>query len=158
MEMIDSVEAKQLIKVNEKFLTVAKTVYAFRNNVKALKTCLKLVKLEIKQMKKTKQPVDGEQLNRLMRKYGDLQASLKNLIKTKDVHDTNKYCEEIEEMIKNTEQQIAELKGMSAMSSIAATAQKIGNAVSETAQKIGSAVSEKLDGLKKKIAPPTDSE
>lgn len=149
MEIQVTVETKQLIKLNEKFLKVAETVNAFRNNVKALKVCLKLVNIQIKELKSSKQPIDTDKTNKILWRYFDLRNTLKFLIKTKSIQEINKACADIESMILITERQIAELKGVTAVGSISSASQKIVNAIGDTAQKIGDAVSGKIDGLKK---------
>ncbi len=149
MEIQDTVEAKQLIKLDEKFLNVAKTVYTFRNNVKALKVCKKLVNIEISAIKKSKKPITSEQLDKILWRYIDLGNTVKFLVKTKNISEINKCCIYIEKTILVTESELAELKGVSAVNNISATSQKIVNAIGDTAQKIGDAVTEKIDGLKK---------
>lgn len=149
MEINDSVEGKQLVKLNEKFLHIAQTSNSFRNDVPSLKLCLKLINGEIKRIKNSKQPVDKEKTNVVLWRYIDLSNTLKFLVKTKDIQDINKCCADIENMIFVTERQLAELKAVTAVGSISATSQKFVNAIGDTAQKLGDAVSGKLDGLKK---------
>lgn len=149
METNETVEAKQLIKLNERFLSIAGTVYAFRNNIKALKVCRKLIGIEIKSIKKSKQPVDCSQTDKILWRYIDLKNTIGFLVKTKNISEINKGCADIKSMISATEKQLAELKGVAAVGNISATSQKIANAIGDTAQKIGDAVSEKIDGLKK---------
>ena len=149
MEIQNTVEAKQLIKLNERFLNVAKTVYSFRNDLKALKICNKLINIEIGAIKKSKQPIASEQSDKILWRYIDLGNTVKFLVKTKNITEINKCCVYIEKMIIITESQIAELKGITAVGSISAASQKIVNAIGDTAQKIGETVTEKIDGLKK---------
>lgn len=157
MELAETVESKQLIKLNEKFLNIARTTNSLRNEVKALKICLKLINLEIDHIKKSKNPVDAEKLNVIFWRYSDLRNAIKFLVKTKSVQDINKCCADIENMIFVTERQIAELKGASFADGISATSQRIVNAIGDTAQKIGDAVSGKLDGLKKMLVGEENS-
>lgn len=147
--MGDSVEAKQLIKLNERFLNVAKTASIFKNNLKALKICQKLIGIEIKDIRKSKQPINTDKVEKILWRYIDLRNTIKLLIKTKNIMEINKGCLDIESMISVTEMQIAELKGLATFGNISATSQKIVSSIGETAQKIGDAVSGKIDGLKK---------
>ena len=149
--MIDSVEAKQLIKLNEKFLKLAEATNTFRNNVKAVKLYLKIVGIEIKQLKNSKQPIAAEHESRVLKQYTDLQTTLKHLVKTKKIQEINKYCAEIDEIIASTEKWIFELKGANAMNNISAASQKVASVIGNAAQKIGDAVSDKLGGAAQKI-------
>lgn len=149
MQVTDTVETKQLIKLNEKFLDIAKTAHSFRNNLKALKICVKLIDIETEEIKKSKLPIDQEKINIILWRYADLRGTLRYLIKTRNIQEINKGCADIESMISNTQRQIVELGGQVAVGGAASTSQKIVNAIGETAQKIGDAVSEKIDGLKK---------
>ena len=151
MEIAVNTENKQLIKLHERFLCVAQTADAFKNDVAALKVCLKLTALEIKSIKKSKQPVDGDKLNRVLWQYVDLSNTLKFLIKTKNVRDVNKGCADIRNMVGVAERQIAELKGESAVGNLSAASQKIVSA-------INGAVSSKLEGLKKMFAGEESSQ
>lgn len=156
--MSDSVETKLLIKMNERFLNVAQTVGAFKNNVKALKICSGLVNLEIKEIKKSKQPIDSEKMNKILWRYIDLKSIIKILIKSKNIQELSKTYADIQGMISVTEKQLAELKAPEAVGNFSATSQKIVNAINDTAQKIGDAVSGKIDGLKKMFAVEESSE
>ena len=141
MELFNSVEIKQLTKLNEKFLSIAETAHSYTSNVKAMKLCLKLVKLEIKQFADSKQPVDKDKSDKILGNYIKLQDALKGLIKTKKVQDTYKYTNEIEEMIAATKKKLVELMGMNAVDNIS---QKGIKAIRDTAQKIGDKLSDKL--------------
>ena len=158
MEVNDTVEVKQLIKYYERFLNVANTVYDFRNNLKALKICKKLINIETKSIQKSKQPVDSEQLDKILLRYIDLRNTIVLLIKTKDITTINNACADIKNMILVTEAQIAALKGVTVAETISAASQKIVNAIGDTAQKIGNVVSEKIDGLKKRLVGEESSE
>lgn len=151
MEIAVNTENKQLIKLHERFLCVAQTADAFKNDVAALKVCLKLTALEIKSIKKSKQPVDGDKLNRVLWQYVDLSNTLKFLIKTKNIQDVIKGCADIRNMVGVAERQIAELKGESAVGNLSAASQKIVSA-------INGAVSSKLEGLKKMFAGEESSQ
>ncbi len=151
MEKSVNTENKQLIKLHERFLCVAQTADAFKNDVAALRVCLKLTALEIKSIKKSKQPIDGDKLNKVLWQYVDLSNTLKFLIKTKNIQDANKGCADIRNMVGVAERQIAELKGESAVGNLSAASQKIVSA-------INGAVSSKLEGLKKMFAGEESSQ
>ncbi len=147
--MTDTVETKQLIKLNERFLNVAETVKGFKNSVKALKICLKLISFEIKEIKKSKQPIAVEKSEKILWRFFDLRNTVKVLIKTKSIQEISKASADVESMIFVTQKQIAELKAENSIGNISSASQKIVNAIGDTAQKIGDAVNSKIDGLKK---------
>lgn len=149
METKNFTNAKQLIKLNKKFLCVVQTTYSFRNDIKALKICKKLVDIEIKSIKKSKQPIDYNEINKILWRYLDLNNTIKFLLKTKSVAEINKGCTDINNMIAATEKQINELSGVNAFENLSATSHRIANAIGDTAQKIGDTVNEKIEGLKK---------
>lgn len=149
MDIFETVEAKQLIKLNERFINVAKTTNAFKNNLKALKICLKLINFETKEIKKSKAPVENEKINQILWRYIDLRNTLKVLAKTNSIQEINKCCTDLENMILSAEKQVAELKGEIAVGSISKIPQKLVQVIGDTAQKLGDTVGEKVDGLKK---------
>lgn len=152
MEAMDSVEARQLVKLQEKFLTVAEAVHAFRNNLKCLKLCKKLINLEIKTIKKSKVPIEDENREIILNLYADLRTIVKGIVKSKKIQSINKYCEELDETIFSVKIQIAELKGTSAINTVAETTKKVAKKLGDAAQIIGEVVDGKVDSLKKLFA------
>lgn len=157
MEIMDSAEAKQLIKLNENFLKIAEATNSVKDDKKALKLCLKLIKYELKQLKGAKQPVNNENSEKVLKGYDELCNTVKLLSKTKNLQDINKYYSEIVNAIEDTKMRIAELKSASFVGTITATSQKIATTISDTAQKIGDAVGDKIDSLKKFFATDDDT-
>ena len=156
MEIMDSAEAKRLIKLNENFLKIAEATNSVKDDKKALKICLKLIKHELKQLNGS-QPVNNENSEKVLKGYGELCNTVKLLSKTKNLQDMNKYYDALESLIEDTKVRISELKSASLVGTITATSQKIATTISDTAQKIGDAVGDKIDSLKKFFATDDDT-
>lgn len=114
MEVKDSVEAKLLGKLYEKFLTVADTAHAFRNNAKAMKVCLKLIKIEVKTINKSKVPIDPADRNGVLKLYKELHTIVKGIVKSKKIQDINRFCDDLDEMIFTVNIEITELQKIAA--------------------------------------------
>ena len=151
MDINLSSEAKQLIKSDENFLKLAEAVNSVKDDKKALKICLKLIKHKLKQLKKENQPVN-ENSEKVLKVYEDLHNTVKLLSKSKNMQDTNKCYAELDRIIEDTKSRIAELKSASLVGTISSKSQKLANTIGDTAQKIGDAVGGTIDSLKKIFA------
>ena len=156
MEIMDSAEAKRLIKLNENFLKIAEVANSVKDDKKALKICLKLIKHKLKQLKKENKPVD-ENSEKVLKVYEDLHNTVKLLSKSNNMQDTNKCYAELDRIIEDTKSRIAELKSASLVGTISSKSQKLANTIGDTAQKIGDAVGDKIDSLKKFFATDDDT-
>ena len=87
---ITEAEYKGLIGINKRLLLLTDVIDEFRNNIKQLKVCAKLVSSERKAVKYTKIAMPSDSLNSVRWRYDDLAEILKKLISARKPEELNK--------------------------------------------------------------------
>ena len=156
MEAKSELEKKELVKLENRFLTLTSAVTAYKDNPKALKLILKLVKIEAKAVKDSKAPVPVNDLHALTWRYDDLTDIIKRLTKTKQAEIYARAARELDDVISKTEREVAELtyvpepepevkptageKAKEFAQKVSEGAQKLGDKARSGAEKLGDAV------------------
>ncbi|MDE7265259.1 MAG: hypothetical protein K2N52_03190 [Clostridia bacterium] len=173
MEKQNEVEYRELLFLNQRMLLHTDMVFSFKDNVKALKCCEKLIKIELTSLKKSKTPVSEEELNALVWRYADFLAIVKRLRKTNNASVFGKAAADLNELIKKTSDEICDLQeklscgkdceedavanAKELASQLGAAAKKVAEKVTDGAKKImgskvGEVVGEQVEKLKKILA------
>ncbi|MDE6868551.1 MAG: hypothetical protein K2J83_05365 [Clostridia bacterium] len=171
MEVQNDAEYKELLFLNRRLLTHTDMVNSFKDNVKALKCCEKLIKIELDCLKRSKTPISDEELNALIWRYVDFADIVKRLRKTNDARVYGKAAADLSELIKKTSADIDDLEERLAFrseeetdelnvadsakelaSQFGAAAKKMAEKVTDGAKKVGSVVGDQVEKLKKMLA------
>ena len=160
-----NVQYKELLILNNRLLMLENLVIEYKNDVKALKICAKLVKKEAKAAKNSKLPVVDGDLNTVQWRYSDFIAVIDELSKAKKVEAFNKAVADLDDVKAKTEEDIKVLEEK--LNPVAAekpkfsetignAAQKLAKKIEAGAQKLGNslseAVNEQVDEIKKALA------
>lgn len=171
MEIQNEAEYKELLFLNQRLLIHTDMVNSFKDNVKALKCCEKLIKIELTSLKKSKTPVSDEELNALIWRYTDFADIVKRLRKTNDASVYGKAAADLNALIKKTAEEIADLEeklmsrpeekaedseviahAKELYSQLGAAAKKVAEKVTDGAKKVGSVVGGQVEKIKKMLA------
>ena len=170
MEVQNEVEYRELLFLNQRLLIHTDMVNTFKDNVKALKCCEKLIKIELKSLKKSKTPVSDEELNALIWRYTEFKDIVKRLRKTNNASVYGKAVSDLDGLIKKTNEEIADLQeklllseesadnaevvaeAKELVSQLTAAAKEVAGKVTDGAKKVGSAVGEQVEKIKKLLA------
>lgn len=153
-------EYKELLLLNKRLLLLENVVFEFRNNVKSLNICLKLIKSENNAIKKTKIPVSVNDLHSVQWRYYDFIEIVKRLKTAKKVGTLNKTLSDLDNLKLKTENDINALnekvnpvsRGADAISSaLENTAQLLSKKIGQSAQKFGDTISDAVSGKVKEI-------
>lgn len=162
-----NVQYKELLKLNDRLLILENLVTEYKNDVKALKICAKLVKKEAKAVKSSKLPALVNDLHGVQWLYDDFAAIVDALIKAKKVEAFNKADADLVDLKVKTEGEIKTLNEKlnpapatqekpKITETIGAAAQKLAKKIEAGAQKLGNslseAVCEQVDEIKKAFA------
>lgn len=171
MEKQNEAEYKELLFLNQRLLIHTDMVNSFKDNVKALKCCEKLIKIELTSLKKSKTPVSEEELNALIWRYTDFKDIVKRLRKTNNASVYGKAASDLDALIRKTLEEIADLEeklswqpnaagedsemvagAKELASQLSAAAKKVAEKVADGAKKMGSVVGDKVEKIKKMLA------
>ena len=171
MEKHNEAEYKELLFLNRRLLIHTEMVNTLKDNVKALKCCEKLIKIELVSLKKSKTPVSDEELNALIWRYTDFKNIVKRLRKTNDASVYGKAAADLDCLIEKTAKEISDLEenlmfrpdenedgaegvadAKEFVSQLAAAAKEVAEKVTDGAKKVGSAVGSQVEKLKKMLA------
>ncbi|MDE7454167.1 MAG: hypothetical protein K2N22_07155 [Clostridia bacterium] len=166
MEVHNEAEYKELLFLNKRLLIFTDMVNSVKDNVKALKCCEKLIKIELGSLKKSKTPISDEELNALIWRYKDFKDIVKRLRKTNDASVYGKAASDLDNLVKKTLEEIADLEENllppeekeEKVSDLAASAKEIASKIGAAAKKVGSAVGGQVEKLKKMLAGGEDCE
>lgn len=106
---ITEAEYKGLLGINKRLLLLTDVIGEFRNNVKQLKVCAKLVSAERKAVKDTKIAMPSDSLNSVRRRYDDLAEILKKLISARRPEELNKGLAVLENLRQKTAEELKAL-------------------------------------------------
>lgn len=109
MEATTELEKNELVKLENRVITLTSAVVAYKGNPKALKLILKLVKMEGKAANESKAPVPANDLKALAWRYDDLADIVKRLTQVKKPEVCARAASELDTLISNTESEIAML-------------------------------------------------
>ena len=177
MNSINDAEYKELLFLNKRLLIHTDMVNSFRDNVKALKCCEKLIKIELASLKKSKTPVSEEELNALIWRYTDFAEIVKRLRKTNNASVYGKAVADLNGLIKKTTDDIADLEeklmyepdengedsetiasAKEFASQLGAAAKKVAEKMTDGVKKVGSVVGDQVEKIKKMLAGDEDCE
>ncbi len=162
MKLQNDAEYKELLFLNRRLLTLTDMVNSLKDNVKALKCCEKLIRIELNSLKKSKTPISDESLNALIWRYTDFASIVKRLRKTNDASVYGKAASDLNDLIKKTADEISDLEEKlmfdseesvkDIYSQLGAAAKKIAEKVTDGAKIVGSVVGDQVEKLKKILA------
>lgn len=96
MENRSEVERKELIIIEKRFLSLIDVVTVYKDNAKAMKNCLKLVKAERAALEKSKAPISEQDARKLQWLYADFATIVKNLACTKNASVYGKFAADLD--------------------------------------------------------------
>lgn len=162
-----NVQYKELLILNNRLLMLENLVIEYKNDVKALKICTKLIKKEAKGVKSSKISTLVSDLNTVQWRYDDFVKITDRLIKAKKVDELNKAAADLADVKIKTEEDIKTLNEKlnpapvveekpKLSETIGSAAQKLAKKIEAGAQKLGNslseAVNEQVDEIKKALA------
>lgn len=106
---ITEAEYKGLLGINKRLLLLTDVIGEFRNNVKQLKVCAKLVSAERKAVKDSKIAMPSDSLDSVRRRYDDLAEILKKLISARRPEELNKGLAVLENLRQKTAEELKAL-------------------------------------------------
>lgn len=159
MDNLSTTEMKDLLYLNSRLLTLTGLVTEFKNDTKALKICITLLKYQKNTIEKRKTTLPHEEIKNIVWDLDDLIKIAKRLksakraeILTKTISDLNRIKEKTETAVKTIDGKLNPVPESGGIASvIGSTAQRLSEKLEKGAQILGDAVNEKVDGLKKKI-------
>lgn len=137
-----------LLHLNEKISTLIATVNQYKDNKKALKICVKLIKADKDYLSRSSLSVSPSAEREILWRYDELSAAVKKLT-SGNLNDVKKAADDLDALDARTKQEIDNI--LSAQAPVKTNAQKITEAVNGVAQKLKNTVSEKMGQLKKKF-------
>lgn len=162
MKLQNDAEYKELLFLDRRLLILTDMVSSLKDNVKALKCCEKLIKIELTSLKKSKTPISDESLNALIWRYTDFASIVKRMRKTNNASVYGKAVSDLDDLIKKTAEEIADLEERltsdseesvkDIYSQLGAAAKKVAEKVTDGAKIVGSVVGEQVEKLKKMLA------
>lgn len=143
-----------LLNLNERVLALIDTIKLYKDNKKALKICVKLVKADEAHVKQSRLPVSSTAMREMLWRYDELLAAAKIY-----VTGSPSAAKELDALYARTEQEIEKIN--ECRHPVKTNAQKLTDAVTDVAQKlkstVGKTVSGKLGELKKKITAAAEN-
>lgn len=106
---ITEAEYKGLLGINKRLLLLTDVIGEFRNNVKQLKVCAKLVSAERNAVKDSKIAMPSDSLDSVRRRYDDLAEILKKLISARRPEELNKGLAVLENLRQKTAEELKAL-------------------------------------------------
>lgn len=148
MDENEEIEERELIRVNERIVSLARVIDHCRKNRQQLKLCFKLVRMDRKGFENSKVPIPVAKAQAVDWRYVDLISIVNRLASGKDVNTVGKATAELEALIKAAEEEIADLH-----SEIGAGAQKkiFQGKIGETIGSATQIVTETLEAGKQKL-------
>lgn len=110
MEASSAVEYKELLILDERFITLCGVVEAYRNVAKPLKLCRKLVKIERAKLKKSKIPLTPSDMDAVLWRYDDFSNIIKQLFGSKKANALNKATFDLDNLITTVENEMKVLR------------------------------------------------
>ena len=143
-------EINALLKLHCRMFTLEGLAAGYRKNAKALKLCLKVIKLETKELNKCK-VISPYEISEFKHRYETFSEIVKRLIKASSETEKNKAVEDLHKLTEKTQEDISGLREQ--ISPLAENARKLGVKLTKKlesgTQVLSDRISETVDEIKK---------
>ena len=156
-DTLEQVANKVLLKLYDRMLVLTDTVEPYLGNMKGLKICTQLVRLEKSTIEKTKNPIEEESRKNILWQYETFLRTLKQLTKTSNAEAYTHATAEWENFVKSVhtlrDEYDAKVNPQKTLSEkVADTASVVGDKIASGITRLSEIVKEGADKLKKSIA------